>query len=142
VISVDPLSLSNPTPSGVARQLVTFFCFAKKKVTKEKATPVRRCFAVPSVTQPDRPPHKLARSAARPRAQTYSSDYPCLACATRRRTGEGKAKNQNQDQNQTRSWARSAHLPKEDSVGTCAHPTTSSPPPCRGRVREGVEFPL
>src|SRR5664279_1988837 len=33
---------SNPTPSGVARQLVTFFCFAKKKVTKEKATPVCR----------------------------------------------------------------------------------------------------
>jgi hypothetical protein len=27
---------------GVARRQVTFFCFAKKKVTKEKATPVRR----------------------------------------------------------------------------------------------------
>jgi hypothetical protein len=27
-------------PPGVARQQVTFFCFAKKKVTKEKATPV------------------------------------------------------------------------------------------------------
>jgi hypothetical protein len=31
---------SKSTPPGVARQLVTFFCFAKKKVTKEKATPV------------------------------------------------------------------------------------------------------
>src|SRR5664279_2381024 len=40
---------SNPTPSGVARQLVTFFCFAKKKVTKEKATPARRPFGVPSI---------------------------------------------------------------------------------------------
>ena len=27
---------AKPKPSGVARQLVTFFCFAKKKVTKEK----------------------------------------------------------------------------------------------------------
>jgi hypothetical protein len=26
---------SKPTSSGVARQQVTFFCFAKKKVTKE-----------------------------------------------------------------------------------------------------------
>ncbi len=38
-------------PPGVARQQVTFFCFAKKKVTKEKATPVRRCFAVPCVAR-------------------------------------------------------------------------------------------
>jgi hypothetical protein len=29
-------------PSGVARQLVTFSCFAKEKVTKKKATPVCR----------------------------------------------------------------------------------------------------
>jgi hypothetical protein len=35
-------SNSNPTPPGAARQQVTFFCFAKKKVTKEKATPVCR----------------------------------------------------------------------------------------------------
>jgi hypothetical protein len=67
---------SNPTPSGVARQLVTFFCFAKKKVTKEKATPARRPFGVPSVAQLVRLPHKLARSATRPRAQTYSSEFP------------------------------------------------------------------
>jgi hypothetical protein len=40
---------SNPTPSGVARQLVTFSCFAKEKVTKKKATPVRRPFGVPSI---------------------------------------------------------------------------------------------
>ena len=53
---------------------------------------MHRPFGVPCVAQPDRLPHKLARSAARPRAQTYSSDYPCLVCATRRRTGEGKSK--------------------------------------------------
>ena len=64
------------TPSGVARQLVTFSCFAKEKVTKKKATPVRRCFAVPCDARLVRPPHKLARSAARPRAQTYSSEFP------------------------------------------------------------------
>ena len=44
-------SESKPTPSGVARQLVTFFCFAKKKVTKEKATPVCRRCAVPCVAR-------------------------------------------------------------------------------------------
>jgi hypothetical protein len=104
---------STPTSSGVARQLVTFSCFAKEKVTKKKATPAHRPFGVPCVAQPDRPPHKLARSAARPRAQTYSSDTPCLVCATRRCTGEGKAENQNQNC----SWARSAQLPKKYSVG-------------------------
>src|SRR3970040_246672 len=87
------------------------FLLRKEKVTKKKATPAHRPFGVPCVAQPDRPPHKLARSASRPRAQTYSSDYPCLVCATRRCTGEGKAKNQNQKQNQTRRWAQRAHLP-------------------------------
>ena len=67
---------ANPTPSGVARQLVTFSCFAKEKVTKKKATPARRPFGVPSVAQLVRLPHKLARSATRPRAQTYSSEFP------------------------------------------------------------------
>ncbi len=36
---------------GVARQLVTFFCFAKKKVTKEKAPPVCRPCGVPCVAR-------------------------------------------------------------------------------------------
>ena len=36
---------------GVARRLVTFFCFAKKKVTKEKATPIRHLFEVPCVAR-------------------------------------------------------------------------------------------
>jgi hypothetical protein len=69
-------SNSNPTPSGVARQLVTFSCFAKEKVTKKKATPARRPCGVPCVAQLARLPHKLARSATRPRAQTYSSEFP------------------------------------------------------------------
>ena len=38
-------------PPGVARQLVTFSCFAKEKVTKKKATPVCRCCAVPCVAR-------------------------------------------------------------------------------------------
>ena len=36
---------------GVARRLVTFFCFAKKKVTKEKATPIHHLFEVPCVAR-------------------------------------------------------------------------------------------
>ena len=38
-----------PKPPGVARQLVTFSCFAKEKVTKKKATPVCRPYGVPSL---------------------------------------------------------------------------------------------
>jgi hypothetical protein len=41
----------NTKPSGVARQLVTFSCFAKEKVTKKKATPVYRRCAVPCVAR-------------------------------------------------------------------------------------------
>jgi hypothetical protein len=48
----------------------------QKKVTEEKATPVCRRCAVPCVAQQVRLPHKLARSATRPRAQTYSSEFP------------------------------------------------------------------
>ena len=36
---------------GVARQLVTFSCFAKEKVTKKKATPVCRRCTVPCVAR-------------------------------------------------------------------------------------------
>jgi hypothetical protein len=42
---------SKSKPSGVARQLVTFSCFAKEKVTKKKATPVCRAFGVPCVAR-------------------------------------------------------------------------------------------
>ncbi len=77
---------------GVARRLVTFFCFAKKKVTKEKATPIHHLCEVPCVAQLVRLPHKLARSAARPRAQTYSSEFPDQFPLLGGGTGEVEAK--------------------------------------------------
>ena len=88
---------SKSTPPGVARQQVTFFCFAKIKVTKEKATPVCRPCGVPCVARLVRLPHKLARSASRPRAQTYSSEFPdqpaLLGGAQGRKSGNPKPKN-------------------------------------------------
>src|SRR5450759_5747747 len=45
------MAANKSTSPGVARQLVTFFCFAKKKVTKEKATPVYRPCGVPCVAR-------------------------------------------------------------------------------------------
>jgi hypothetical protein len=89
--------------SGVARQLVTFSCFAKEKVTKKKATPIRHLFEVPCVARLVRLPHKLARSATRPRAQTYSSEFPDQPVLLGGGTGEGKAKIK------TTAWARCAH---------------------------------
>jgi hypothetical protein len=46
-----PTSKTTSTSPVVDRQLVTFFCFAKKKVTKEKATPVSRPCGVPCVAR-------------------------------------------------------------------------------------------
>ena len=68
-----------------------FSCLAKKSNPK-KSPPVRRPFGVPCVARLVRPPHKLARPAARSRAQTYASESPRLSCATRRRTGARKSK--------------------------------------------------
>jgi len=53
-----------------------FLLLRQKKVTQEKATPIRHLFEVPCVARLVRLPHKLARSATRPRAQTYSSEFP------------------------------------------------------------------
>src|SRR4030066_1824414 len=54
-VRVDPVETSRArsksTSPGVARQLVTFSCFAKEKVTKKKATPVCRPFGVPCVAR-------------------------------------------------------------------------------------------
>jgi hypothetical protein len=61
------------TLPGVARQLVTFFCFAKKKVTKEKATPVCHRFAVPSIS----------RKQAGLRNSTWRGAHPAPHCGTR-----------------------------------------------------------
>ena len=62
---------STLTSPGAARQLVTFFCFAKKKVTKEKATPIRHPFGIPCVCSTDHAAAELAL-----RAQTVLADYP------------------------------------------------------------------
>src|SRR5450759_4215051 len=53
-----------------------FLLLRQNKVTKEKAPPVCRPCGVPCVARLVRLPHKLARSATRPRAQTYSSEFP------------------------------------------------------------------
>ena len=66
----------NQANSPVAdRRLITFLDLAKK-CNRKKAPPVSRRCAVPCVARTVRPPHKLARSAMRPRAQTYSSEFP------------------------------------------------------------------
>ena len=67
---------SKTKPPVADRQLVTFSCFAKEKVTKKKATPVCRPCGVPCAARLVRLPHKLARSAAQLRARTYSSEFP------------------------------------------------------------------
>ena len=66
----------------MARQPVTFLVLARKVTQRSRP----RCAAlrVPCVARTAGPPHKLARSASRPRAQTYSSEIPRLSCATRR----------------------------------------------------------
>jgi hypothetical protein len=46
-----PTIYTKSKPPGVARQQVTFSCFAKEKVTKKKATPVCRRYAVPCVAR-------------------------------------------------------------------------------------------
>ena len=59
---------------GVAPLPVTFFV-RPKKVTQERP-PHSATLRVPCVARLARLPHKLARSATRPRAQTYSSEFP------------------------------------------------------------------
>lgn len=113
---------SKPTPSGVARQLVTFSCFAKEKVTKKKATPIRHLFEVPCVARRVRLPHKLSRSATRPRAQTYSSEFPDPPPLLGGGTGEGKPNSIAKPPN--RGWAQSAHLLTKRQCGhSCPHKT-------------------
>jgi hypothetical protein len=66
-------SKAKSTSPGVARQLVTFFCFAKKKVTQEKATPVCRPCGVPSIS----------RKQAGLRNSTWRGAHPAPHCGTR-----------------------------------------------------------
>ncbi len=116
------LFLSNPTPSGVARQLVTFFCFAKKKVTQEKATPIRHPFGIPCVARQVRLPHKLARSATRPRAQTYSSEFPDPSPLLGGGTGEKKQKSKPKPMKRA-ATLHSSHQPNNRAQS--AHKTAS-----------------
>jgi hypothetical protein len=62
-------------PSGAARQLVTFLA-SPRKVTQRRRPQFLHPFGIPSVARQVRLPHKLARSAARPRTQTCSSEFP------------------------------------------------------------------
>jgi len=80
-------------------------------VTKEKATPIRHPFGIPCVARRVRLPHKLARSATRPRAQTYSSEFPDPPPLLGGGTGEGKPNSKTKPP--TRRWAQSAHLLKK-----------------------------
>ena len=52
-----------------------FSCLAKKS-NQKKSPPIHHLFEVPCIARLARLPHKLARSATRPRAQTYSSEFP------------------------------------------------------------------
>ena len=100
-----------------------FLLLRQKKVTQEKATPIRHPFGVPCVARLVRLPHKLARSATRPRAQTYSSEFPDPPPLLGGGTGEGKAKTKIKNQS-PRRWAQSAHLLIKKQRGhSCPHKT-------------------
>ena len=117
---------------GVARRLVTFFCFAKKKVTKDnevavkanmrsmlcrsqKATPIRHLFEVPCVARLVRRlrnSHYVLRQSS-----PTTPDQPALLGGGR---GEGKAKS---IQTLIR---RVGKLPTNYQIAAwapCAHPT-------------------
>ena len=53
-----------------------FLLLRQNKVAKEGVPGLPPTSWVPCVARPVRLPHKLARSALRPRAQTYSSEFP------------------------------------------------------------------
>ena len=78
-----PVAITNDLPSVVcwvsqmaSSSISHLLLLRQKKVTEEKAPPVYRPCGVPCVARLVRLPHKLARSATRPRAQTYSSEFP------------------------------------------------------------------
>ncbi len=95
---------SKPTPSEVARQLVTFLVLPRK-VTKRNRPPGAPLLRSSLRARLIRPPHKLARSAARPRAQTYSSEFPDQSALLGGAQGKEKRKFK------TTAWAFRAPLP-------------------------------
>jgi hypothetical protein len=78
----------------------------QKKVTEEKATPVRRRFAVPCVAQTVRR-LRNSRFALRQSSPTTPDRFPLLGGA------QGIEKRNPKVKIQTRSWARCAQLPRK-----------------------------
>ena len=64
------------TTSPVVDRLLVTFLVLPRKVTKRNRPQSATSYEVPCVARLVRLPHKLARSATRPRAQTYSSEFP------------------------------------------------------------------
>jgi hypothetical protein len=79
-LSKDERLTSNSNSPGVARQLVTSLLSRQKKVTKEKATPVRRPFGLPCGTRAD----GRLRNSPPAEAQTVLADFPRPLCVPRR----------------------------------------------------------
>ena len=134
-------------PSGVARQLVTFFCFAKKKVTKEKATPVHRPCGDPALLNQT---GLLINSHDPLRVHVLkhpSSDYPVWPALLGGVQGREKQKPNSKKKPPNRSWAQSAQLRTKKNVGTRAHtkPLLTFFPLCaasKGRQTGGAFFGL
>jgi hypothetical protein len=78
-----------PKPPGVARQLVTFSCFAKEKVTKKKATPVCRPCGVPCVARLVR---RLRNSRYALKQSSPTSPLTSLRYSAAHRGGKAKTK--------------------------------------------------
>ena len=78
-------------PPGVARQLVTFSCFAKEKITKKKATPVCRRCAVPCVARLLRR-LRNSRYALRQSSPTPPPDQPPLLGGAQGKKRKSKTK--------------------------------------------------
>jgi hypothetical protein len=103
----------------VDRQLVTFSCFAKEKVTKKKATPVCRRYAVPSISHKRaglRNSHDPLRGHVLKQCSPNSTARSCLIEAAHR--GE-KAKSEKQKS----SGQQVAHYAEADrqSNSTAVH---------------------
>ena len=117
---------------GVARQLVTFSCFAKEKVAKKKATPVCRPSGSLDQTQTSGAA-QLARSATRPRAQTVLAQ-PHRSFVSDRGGAQGMKSEKQKTKNV--GWARCAHHLLICRVGTkSCPPYTATLTPATREVR-------
>ncbi len=121
---------TKPKPSGVARQLVTFFCFAKKKVTKEKATPVCRPSGSLDIS-PTSGAAQLALAGHTPRAPLRSSNSarPNLRLLAKYRGGAQGKKIKTQSPKPTRRAACCPPRSKKERAQS-AHKTAFPLFPC------------